>query len=421
MTFYKEVCLKETSVDRIPEDWGIAKLGDVTLDHKQGFYTNQSYSSSGIRLVRITDLLNPEVSYETMPFLNVDDKTIEQFKVNVGDFLIARSGAIGRYGIVTKDVPCIFGSYIIRFRFNTSRVDNYFLGQLFQSTYVNRQLLSKKHGATNININAENIKSVKIPLPPIDEQRRIVGVLGIVDSAIGLVDRVIWKTERLKKGLMQKLLTKGMGHKEYKDTPIGKIPKEWEVTNIDEECLVGTGGTPSRSNPQYFGGNVFWVKSTEVNYNIITKTEETLTESGMQNSNAKMHPKGSLIVALYGQGITRGKCAILGIDAAINQACAAIQSKGRIYIPYLFYWFQNSYTHIRRLSQGANQANLNMEIIRSLKIPLLSIPEQQKMVEILSTLDEKLELETKEKARLEKIKVGLMDLLLTGKIRVKVD
>jgi type I restriction enzyme S subunit len=265
------------------------------------------------------------------------------------------------------------------------------------------------------------LNNFRIHLPPYSEQRKIAQFLDVVDEVILKVDEVIAKTERLKKGLMQQLLTRGIGHKNYKGTPIGKIPKEWQISDINEECIVGTGGTPSRSNPQYFGGNVSWVKSTEVDYNIITKTEETLTESGVQNSTAKMYPKGSLVVALYGQGITRGKCAVLGIEAAINQACAAVQSKGRINIHFLFYWFQNSYTYIRRLSQGANQANLNVRIIRSLKIPLPSIPEQQKIVETLSTLDEKLDLERNEKAKLERIKLGLMDWLLSGKIRVKVD
>ena len=163
------------------------------------------------------------------------------------------------------------------------------------------------------------------------------------------------------------------------------------------------------------------MKSTEVDYGIISKTEETITEEGVQNSNAKVYPAGSLVMALYGQGTTRGKCAILGIEAAVNQACAVLQSKGQVHIPYLFYWCENSYAAIRSFSQGANQANLNMGIIRSLNIPLPPISEQKKITEILSTIDKKLNIEKSEKAKTERIKKGLMDLLLTGKVRIKVD
>jgi len=190
----------------ISKEWQVAKTKEITLEHKQGFYTNQSYSTTGIRLVRITDLLNPRLSYETMPYLDVDKKTVEQFGVSVGDFLIARSGAIGRYGIVTEDVPCVFGSYIIRFRFDPSRVDNRFFGYLYESNYMVGQLLRLKHGATNININAENIKSIKIPLPPLLEQQEIVEILSIVDRKLELERKEKAKVERVKRGLMDLLL-----------------------------------------------------------------------------------------------------------------------------------------------------------------------------------------------------------------------
>ena len=185
--------------------------------------------------------------------------------------------------------------------------------------------------------------------------------------------------------------------------------------------LGWNGWNTARKILRYFGGNIPWIKSTDVDYNTLETTEETLTEDGLQNSNAKIYPAGSLVVALYGQGATRGKCARLGIEAAINQACAVIRSKGNIYIPYLFYWFQNSYLQIRGYSQGANQANLNMEIIRSLELPLPSESEQRKIAEIISIVDKKIESEEREKLRLTQIKMGFLNLLLNGKVRIKVD
>jgi type I restriction enzyme S subunit len=412
LIFYKEAGLKETSIGEIPRDWDVVRLGDV---------------SETVKGKKPTRLLN-EKSENSIPYLTAeymransnvqwcerDDPNAIQ--VNKNDLLMIWDGSYS--GDVFIGFGGALASTMIRIT-PAETLDRHFFHYFLTTKF---DFLKGTTSGTGVpHVSKGIFENLLVPYPPLNEQRAIVGVLGVVDLAVAKTGEVISKTERLKKGLMQTLLTQGIGHKEYKQTPIGTIPKEWEVTTIDEECLVGTGGTPSRSHPQFFGGNIPWVKSTEVNYNIITKTEEALTESGIQNSNAKMYPKGSLIVALYGQGITRGKCAILGIDAAINQACAAVRSKGRIYIPYLFCWFQNSYTDIRRLSQGANQANLNMEIIRSLRIPLPSIHEQQKISEILSNLDEKLELERNEKAILERIKLGLMDLLLTGKIRVKVD
>jgi type I restriction enzyme S subunit len=198
---------KDTEIGRIPKDWQVARIEDITLEHKQGFYTNEPYTQTGIKLVRVTDLLNPKLSYETMPLVDLDSKTIEQFGVSVGDFLIARSGAIGRYGIVTENLPCVFGSYIIRFRFNHSVIDSAFFGYLYESNHVAGQLLRLKHGATNININAANIKSMKIPLPPFPEQQRITEVLSSIDEKLELERKEKAKLERIKQSLMDWLLT----------------------------------------------------------------------------------------------------------------------------------------------------------------------------------------------------------------------
>jgi len=198
---------KETKVGKIPAEWEAVRIKNVTLEHKQGFYTNQPYSQTGVKLVRISDLLSPELSYKTMPHLNVDDKIFCQFKVYRGDFLIARSGAIGTYGIVTEDTPAIFGSYIIRFRLDSSRIDNRFFGYFYESDFAAGQLLRIRQGATNININAYNIKTMKIPLPPLSEQRKITSILSAVDMKRDYERRNKDRLVELKKGLMQVLLT----------------------------------------------------------------------------------------------------------------------------------------------------------------------------------------------------------------------
>jgi len=410
VTFSKEKSFKLTPAGMIPKDWEAIKLGEIityvkgkkprnmTEECQEGYlpYLSTEY----LRYNKATSFVKPS---KDVTIVDDGDLILLWDGSNAGEFFLGKRG--------------VLSSTMVKIEQKEPRYNQKFLFYLLKTKENFLKAQTKGTGIPHVERTVLN--NIFVPYLSIEEQRDIVGVLSVVDLATQKTDEIIAKTERLKRGLMQTLLTKGIGHKEFKQTPIGKIPKTWKVTTIDEECFVGTGGTPPRNNPRYFGGNIPWVKSTEVNYNIITKTEETLTESGLQNSSAKMYSKGSLIVALYGQGVTRGKCAILGVDAAINQACAAIQSKGRIYIPYLFYWFQNSYVRIRRLSQGANQANLNMKIIRSLKIPLPPLYEQQKIAEMLSKLDEKLELEKNEKTRLERIKRGLMDLLLTGKIRVR--
>lgn len=198
---------KESEVGLVPEEWEVLQIGTITKEHKQGFYTNENYSEDGINLVRITDLQNPGISYSTMPKIKIDENIFKQFKVDVGDFLIARSGAIGRYGIVKNSTPCVFASYLIRFRFDNLRVDTSYFGKLFESFYISNELRKITQGATNKNINAHNIKKIQIPLPHLSEQCKIAEILGAVDEKLGLERRRREKLEWVKKGLMADLLT----------------------------------------------------------------------------------------------------------------------------------------------------------------------------------------------------------------------
>lgn len=128
---------KETEIGKIPMDWAIQCVAELTLEHKQGYYTKEKYvvNKTGTRLIRITDLKNPTILYDDMPHLNIDDHTYQQFKVEQNDFLFARSGAsIGRYGIVEENDPkAIFASYLIRFRFNPKLILNRYFGYFYES------------------------------------------------------------------------------------------------------------------------------------------------------------------------------------------------------------------------------------------------------------------------------------------------
>lgn len=198
---------KESVVGRIPNDWDAIEVGAITVTHRQGYYTKDRYVDQGVRLVRITDLLNPHVDYATMPMLKIATSDHELYRVHAGDFLFARSGAIGRYAIVYENVDAVFGSYIIRFTFDSSRISNEFFGYLYETEIVWNQLLSITQGSSNININAANIKSLSIPLPEVDEQTAIATILSDMDAEIAALETKLAKARQVKQGMMQELLT----------------------------------------------------------------------------------------------------------------------------------------------------------------------------------------------------------------------
>jgi len=150
---------------------------------------------------------------------------------------------------------------------------------------------------------------------------------------------------------------------------------------------VVSGGTPDRNTSAYWGGDIPWIKTGAINYSTITEASEWITEAGLRNSAARILPKGTILMAMYGQGKTRAQVATLGIDAAINQACAAILLKEGVESSYIFQqlWFR--YWAIRNLSNVGNQENLSSGLIRGIKIPIPKIEEQRRIAKILQAWD----------------------------------
>lgn len=182
---------------------------------------------------------------------------------------------------------------------------------------------------------------------------------------------------------------------------------------------IKSGGTPDRQNMDFWlGGDIPWVTTSEVDYSLIERTKEKITKVGLENSAAKIFPKGTLLIALYGQGKTRGQVGILGMEAATNQACAAILPTGKIESEFLFYVLQHDYLRIRALSNSGGQQNLSGELIREIRVPVVSLPEQRRIVQILRTWDEAIEkLEALRSSIIER-RSWIRSNILSGEIRL---
>lgn len=165
--------------------------------------------------------------------------------------------------------------------------------------------------------------------------------------------------------------------------------KAWPVTRLGDVLDVVSGGTPSRAKKEYWGGEIPWVKTGEVTYSIITSTEESITVSGLKNSSARLVPIGTVLVALFGQGPTLGRAAIIGIEAATNQACACILPNPSMDNEFVFYFLKRQYQRLRSLARGANQPNLNLAIIKDLEIPRLPISDQIRLRENAKEIEQK--------------------------------
>lgn len=141
---------------------------------------------------------------------------------------------------------------------------------------------------------------------------------------------------------------------------------------LSSKYNIGTGGTPDRKKGDFFGGGIPWVKSTEVNFNEVWKTEETLNEEGLSKSNCKLYDSGSILLAMYGQGATRGRVAKLCIPSTVNQAIAVIQIQSKEESNFVFNALKVNYDEIRAMAIGGNQQNLNLSLVGKIRLPIVS-------------------------------------------------
>lgn len=329
---------------------------------------------------------------------------------------------VGKCALWDQDLETVFSNHMTRIRVLKNGCDPGYLAFAILHHWMigKSEMLARAHVA-QASIIGERFREIEIPWFEELAQSHISKTLRSVRLACQLEARQLQLTQELKCAIMRKLFSKGLRNEEQKESDIGLIPESWILEPLSDHFSVGSGGTPSRGNPAYWeGGKIPWVKTTEVDYCVITETGEHITPPGLKNSAAKLLPPGTLLMAMYGQGVTRGKVAILGIEAACNQACAAISSKDdAIKTRFLYYFLTHQYDEIRQLAHGGQQQNLNSDIVRSLPIAYpTNLDEQDEIIEILSVIDKKLELHTKMHAVFEGLFKALLQKLMVGEIHV---
>ena len=220
------------------------------------------------------------------------------------------------------------------------------------------------------------VASIQIPLPPLEEQRRIAAIL---DQAETL------RTQRRTALALLDSLTQSLFLDMFGD-PVAN-PKGFIKQPLSVVAEITTGSTPGRGADGYYGGNIPWVKTTEVTGGEIHDTEEKLTEAGLKAIRGKLHPINSIVVAMYGQGQTRGRCALLRIEASCNQACGVIKPSEEFVPWFMFTQLLLAYERLRALGRGGNQENLNLQLLGSFEVLVPPLPLQQTFATRIASIE----------------------------------
>ena len=386
---------------------GKVKLKDICSMQSGGTpsRSKSEFYTGNIPWAKISDLekSNDGYIYETEEHITEEAlKSINNRFFKVGTLLLAMYGSVGKTAIAKIDLStnqAILGINII----DKNDVDIKYLRYWF--TTIKEQLLNRAVGAALANISLGIVKELEIPLPNLATQQRIAAILDQADAIIQNNRAIVQKYDALTQSLFLDMF----------GDPV-KNEKGWEKIKLGDLSQISSGSTPSRLNDNYFSGNIPWVKTGEVNGKIILDTEEKITKEALENSSCKLYPKGSLIIAMYGQGKTRGQIGFLGIDATTNQACAVIPPSEKINFNYLFQLLKLNYEDLRSLGRGGNQPNLNSGLIKSYEVINPPITLQNQFAERVAMIEAQKQQAQLELAKSEELFQSLLQRAFKGEL-----
>lgn len=418
---------KDTPIGRIPKDWETVKIEDLfSVETGTTPSTkNKEYWNGSINWVTPADMSKLKTPYIRTTERTVYKKALEDTNLTlmpVGSLIISTRAPVGYVAIVRQEATFNQGCKGLIPKDNTKVNPEFYRYYLLSK---NKILQNLSGGSTFKELSKSMLEKFNVPLLPLSEQKAIASILSTVDNAIQKVDEAITKTERLKKGLMEKLLTKGIGHTKFKKTEIGKIPKEWEVVRLENAAID--------IQPGFASGKRDSNGIIQLRMNNVTTDGRLVLDSYIKvpippNIDKYRVRKGDILFNNTNSVDLVGKTTVAGKDfedlTFSNHFTRIRMIKDKV----SYCWFK--YYLIRKWERGffksicrrhVHQAGIAKSILEKIKIPLPPLPEQEKIAEILSTVDERLDLERKRKAKLERIKEGLMNDLLTGKKRVEVE
>ena len=407
---------KKTDIGVIPVEWEVVKLGDIgKVSMCKRIMKNETTPEGVIPFYKIGTFGKKADAFIT-------EELYEEYKSKYsfpkqGDILISASGTIGRL-VVYDGIPAYFqDSNIVWIDNQEGKVLNNFL------FYVYKTVKWHTDGNTIARLYNDNLRRIIIPLPPLKEQEKIADILSTADEKIDAIEGQIQKAETLKKGLLQKLLSEGIGHSEFKDSELGKIPESWEIVKLDNMSSVITKGTTPTTlgfNYEDSGINFIKVESIGKNGNFIIDKFAYISEEANNSLQRSIIKENDLLLSIAG---ALGRVAIVNKDivpANTNQALSIIRLKDEYIKEYVYFYLNSSQiqNHIDKINVQNAQANLSLQNIKNFKIALPALKEQKQIADILSTADEKLEALRAKKEKYETLKKGLLQKLLSGEVRV---
>jgi len=395
---------KRTEAGYIPNDWGSEKLNNLAVKITDGTHKTPIYTDEGIPFLRVTDIQSKKVDWDNVKHISEEEhlELIKRCKPERGDILYSKNGTIGIPKIIDWDREfSIFVSLcLIKLDKNEAKINGKYLEQYLGSESCIEQIRLRAKQGTVTNLHLEEIRELIIPLPPLTEQQKIADILSTVDEQIEQTDALIEKTKELKKGLMQRLLTKGIGHTEFRDTEIGEIPIEWKVKRLGDLFKVSSGNFLSQKNiipgeyPVYGGNGV----------------------TGYHNEYIFEEPK--IVIGRVG---AKCGCVCISVPKSWITDNALFIDKKLETFDDSFMLFLLEFLELNKYANQTAQPVISGQKIYEIVVGIPPVEEQKKIAVIIIKTNKTIEQYEYKNKKLKELKKALMQKLLIGKIRVKIE
>jgi len=413
----------KTKIGKIPANWKVFKLNNIA-DIKFSNVDKKTVADElPVFLCNYLDVYNNCYITNKINFMpaTATEREINKFRLMKGDILLTKDSEtpddIAVPSVVIEDLKNIVcGYHLAMLRPNPNLVQSIYLSKVLLSKPINNQFVRLAHGLTRFGLNVSTFEKVIIPVPPLSEQRKIAEILSTVDADIQKTDAIIKETQQLKKGLMEKLFTEGIGHTRFKNTKIGRIPEEWGAVKFETLAKFSQGiqipnsellrEKPTDKLYRYLYINDFF-SDTKVYYTTETNRKYLVEKRDLVMVNTG-NTSGKLLNGK--EGILCNNAFKISIDEKKLNRSYIYQ-----YLISNFYWKQL----LRTFNQGS-QPHLGHKNIGRILIILPPMNEQIKIASIFTEMDNKIDNEQSFRIELEQLKKGLLQVLLTGKVRVKV-
>lgn len=403
-----------TTQSTILKEWQRVRLGDIATITRGGsprpienFITDEK---DGLNWLRIGDI-EPSEKYITRTSQKIKKEGLSKTTlVKNGDFILSNSMSFGRPYIM-KIEACIHDGWLAFKDIRSNIVNTEFLYYLFESDLLQNNFKAIAAGSGVKNLKKETVSNISINIPTFFEQKKIAEILSMVDLEIGKTDEIILQTEKLKEGILKNIFTKGIDHKDFRKTKFGDIPVDWDIKKLEEVVFFENG--KAHENFIDDKGDFIVVNSKFIAQNgaVVKRT----------NNGLKVLKKGDIAIVMSDipQGRALAKCFFVDEDNryTLNQRIGLLRPLNG-YNKYFFY-FLNRNKYFLNFSNETSQTNLRRQQVLDCPVAIPPLKEQEKIAEIISSIDEKISTDTIHKETLIKLKKGLMQDLLSGKVRTK--